>query len=459
MPSSQKSKPARKKHAPRSRRVPRKLKHISPADFADSKAIIEVCEQPSPLTSTNALDLDSGLWGQARTQWMLGDWDSLASLELNQLEQVPQRAELAALSACARLQKGNKQGGRRHLAAASRWKCSPVFILRALVASSEANIGRYHEICGRVDQCTRLLASSAGTFGGDGKLASIYRIAANQRTRDQGTSVSAMERQPSSEAPIGPPSPSRRFAYSIEQAVHIALHNKGLGYATGITSHAQNFEDVMLWRALNQVSHGNYIDIGAWDPTIDSVSLAFYNKQWRGVHVEPSASYAQKLRQERQGDIVIEALVSDKHGILPFREIADSGLSTCVSAVADAMHEQGFSSSLIKKPSLTLDDVIAASSFTEIHWMKIDVEGMEEQVLKGWRSQGPLPWIIVVESTVPRSQVETYSLWEHYLTSRGYEFAYFDGLSRFYVSPVHLHLKPILCVPPNTFDAFTRPQH
>ncbi len=39
------------------------------------------------------------------------------------------------------------------------------------------------------------------------------------------------------------------------------------------TSYAQNFEDVMLWRALKHVSNGYYIDIGAQDPSIDSVSL------------------------------------------------------------------------------------------------------------------------------------------------------------------------------------------
>jgi hypothetical protein len=41
-------------------------------------------------------------------------------------------------------------------------------------------------------------------------------------------------------------------------------------------SYAQNFEDVMLWRALQHVERGFYIDVGANDPTIDSVTKAFY---------------------------------------------------------------------------------------------------------------------------------------------------------------------------------------
>ena len=49
-----------------------------------------------------------------------------------------------------------------------------------------------------------------------------------------------------------------------------------------ITSYAQNFEDVILWRALEHVERGFYIDIGAQDPVVDSVSLAFYERGLAG---------------------------------------------------------------------------------------------------------------------------------------------------------------------------------
>ena len=66
-----------------------------------------------------------------------------------------------------------------------------------------------------------------------------------------------------------------------------------------IVSFAQNFEDVLLWRALGDVEQGRYLDIGAQDPVADSVSLAFYNAGWRGVHVEPTPAYAELLRKAR----------------------------------------------------------------------------------------------------------------------------------------------------------------
>ena len=40
-------------------------------------------------------------------------------------------------------------------------------------------------------------------------------------------------------------------------------------------SYAQNFEDVMLRRCLSDISEGFHVDIGAYDPEIDSISRWF----------------------------------------------------------------------------------------------------------------------------------------------------------------------------------------
>src|SRR5687768_1593027 len=93
-----------------------------------------------------------------------------------------------------------------------------------------------------------------------------------------------------------------------------------------IVSYAQNFEDVLLWRALGDVKDGRYIDIGAHDPVVDSVSQAFYEAGWRGMHVEPLPHYAAKLREARPEELVIEAAVTEAAGPIPFYEL--SGLSS-----------------------------------------------------------------------------------------------------------------------------------
>ena len=48
-------------------------------------------------------------------------------------------------------------------------------------------------------------------------------------------------------------------------------------------SSAQNFEDVVLWRVLEDVEKGCYVDVGACDPVIDSITWPFYEQGWRGA--------------------------------------------------------------------------------------------------------------------------------------------------------------------------------
>jgi hypothetical protein len=60
---------------------------------------------------------------------------------------------------------------------------------------------------------------------------------------------------------------------------------------SGFVTYAQNFEDLMIWRAVHDVAAGFYIDVGAADPDEDSVTRAFYDRGWRGVNVEPSPDH------------------------------------------------------------------------------------------------------------------------------------------------------------------------
>lgn len=219
-------------------------------------------------------------------------------------------------------------------------------------------------------------------------------------------------------------------------------------------SYAQNFEDVMLWRALKHVQNSLYIDIGAQDPVIDSVSLAFYEHGWRGVHVEPIASDADKLRRARPDETVIQAALSSKAGVLKFFEIADTGLSTGEPQIAEDHRAAGYVVRETDVPCVTLASILDRYPDREIHWLKIDVEGMEEEVLQGWLPSTVRPWVVVIESTLPNTQVPAHERWEPQLIDLGYAFVYFDGLNRFYVSKAHQDLKDAFRSGPNCFDAF-----
>lgn len=222
-----------------------------------------------------------------------------------------------------------------------------------------------------------------------------------------------------------------------------------------INSYAQNFEDVMLWRALHHIKNGFYIDIGAQDPIIDSVSCAFYENNWQGLHIEPTEYYAELLRQQRIGDTVIQTAVGESSKEIKFFQITGTGISTANQCIAEQHRSRGFIVEEIVVPCITLSEIFAISNQPEIHWLKVDVEGFEEQVLSGWGMSALRPWIVVIESTLPLTQIETHEKWEHFLFSRGYSHIYFDGLNRYYLSENHLELRNHFKSPPNVFDSFT----
>jgi FkbM family methyltransferase len=221
-------------------------------------------------------------------------------------------------------------------------------------------------------------------------------------------------------------------------------------------SFAQNYEDVILWRALKDIENGFFVDCGAYDPTCHSVTKAFYDRGWSGINIEPIPSLAQKFTDQRPLDINLNIAVSDNSNCADLYEIVDTGLSTFSEEIARRHVEAGFSARRIKVQTASLSNVLEQFSRDTIHFLKIDVEGAEKRVLAGLDLGRFRPWIILVEATRPTSAEPNYEEWEPYLLSGGYDFAYFDGLNRFYVSHDHPELCSSLALPPNVFDNFVQ---
>ena len=224
-------------------------------------------------------------------------------------------------------------------------------------------------------------------------------------------------------------------------------------------SYAQNFEDVLLSRALRDVRKGHYLDIGAQDPIVDSVSLAFYERGWRGVHVEPAPAYAAKLREHRPDETVIEAVVTDTPGVSTFFEIPETGISTGKRTIAAHHARKGYVSRKISVPTVRLDQLFDLFD-GDIHWLKIDVEGMEREVLRSWGDSGRRPWILVIEATFPTKQDHTEKAWLAEVMKRGYSTVFFDGLSRYFVHEAQEQLASCFDASVNIFDDFVvSPNH
>lgn len=227
-------------------------------------------------------------------------------------------------------------------------------------------------------------------------------------------------------------------------------------------SYAQNFEDIMLWRALKNIKNGFYVDVGANDPVLDSVTNLFYLQGWTGINVEPLKKHIFALTNERQRDINLHCAVSDINADLEIWECDVRGWATLDKKVAEIHENNGFQGKWTKTPVKRLDSLLLEhlpELQKDIHFLKVDVEGFEENVIKSNNWEKFRPWIVIIESTIPNSQLESFSSWEQILFSNQYKFIYFDGLNRFYLSEEHYdELAHAFSLPPNIFDDFIKYQ-
>ena len=202
-----------------------------------------------------------------------------------------------------------------------------------------------------------------------------------------------------------------------------------------ITSYAQNFEDVMLWRALQHVDNGFYIDVGANDPDVESVTRLFYEHGWTGINIEPVEQWFRRLKEIRTRDINLKLAVGASSGQITLYDVPDTGLCTIDKATAER-HEKdkGYEKNAFRAELRTLAEICESYFRPEIHFLKIDVERAELQVIQGMDFARFRPWIVVVEATLPNLPTEDYAAWEPLLLESDYRLVYLDGLNRFYVA-------------------------
>ena len=139
------------------------------------------------------------------------------------------------------------------------------------------------------------------------------------------------------------------------------------------------------------------------------------------MNVEPAPHYIERLRAARPADVNLEVGVGRTAGSRVFHEIDQTGLSTLRPEIAAEHHAAGFTVRRRQIELTTLSEICRQYAPGPIHFLKIDVEGAEDEVLAGADFARFRPWIVLLEATKPLS-TDTAADWEPALLAAGYIF-------------------------------------
>lgn len=168
-----------------------------------------------------------------------------------------------------------------------------------------------------------------------------------------------------------------------------------------VASWSQAGEDMVLRHIFETQSCGFYVDVGAHHPLRYSNTFHFYRLGWRGINIDATPGSMDLFKVMRPRDINVEAAIFDSKRQMTFYQFNDPAVSTFDPALAK--ERDGIIWKLIGQCELEtqpLAEILATHLPADqaIDFLSIDVEGMDEQVLRSNDWQRYRPRVVVIET-------------------------------------------------------------
>ncbi len=192
-------------------------------------------------------------------------------------------------------------------------------------------------------------------------------------------------------------------------------------------SFAQQGEDLILFNLLRDVLHlakPSYLDIGAGDPVLGNNTYLLYNTIGHGVLVEPNPTLVEKIRTVRPNDVVVPAGVGlEGQTEADYYVIRDRWPLNTFSPEAVAEYRRSSKvdpvEKVVKMPLIPVNRLIAEHFDGAPDLLSIDVEGLDEAVLRSLNLRKYRPAVICAETKGPNTSHDSSPI-ARWLRPRGY---------------------------------------
>jgi len=139
--------------------------------------------------------------------------------------------------------------------------------------------------------------------------------------------------------------------------------------------------------------HGTFVDVGAHDGV--NINNTFYfekNNSWSGINIEPLPKIFDSLVVNRPKSINIKCAVCNYDGETDF--LSNTGYTEMISGIKDTFdsrhlqrlerenQEHASTTEIIKVKTKRLETILDEHEISRVHYLSIDVEGAEFEVIK-----------------------------------------------------------------------------
>lgn len=169
-------------------------------------------------------------------------------------------------------------------------------------------------------------------------------------------------------------------------------------------SYSQSGEDLIIEFVFNDlgIEKPSYIDIGAHHPRFINNTFLFYKKGARGINIEPDPNLFAEFLSMRKDDVNLNIGIGEDSGLADFYIINEPSLNTFMKEEAENTTKENpnYKIKEVRKIQLSpIVDVIREhnnGNYPDL--LSIDVEGLDEQIIRSINYSGSVPKIMCVET-------------------------------------------------------------
>jgi FkbM family methyltransferase len=173
---------------------------------------------------------------------------------------------------------------------------------------------------------------------------------------------------------------------------------------------------------------GVFVDVGAHDGVSLNNTLFFSkNRNWMGVNIEPIQKVFETLSKNRPDDINLPCAISKEDGEIDF--LCNTGHTEMLSGIVslyDPRHierikkeniENDSTSSVVRVKTRRLESIFDEYEMKHVHYLSIDVEGAEFEVIQSISFDKVFIDVIGFENNYPDTSIRIIN----HLTKLGYK--------------------------------------